>query len=437
MGDLSSYEISRFKSIKDATLDFGRVNIFIGGNGAGKSNILEAIGLTSACLGRGLGDSDIASKGLRITPSELMKSSFKDEDLPKTLALKACFRDNINYTATLRSSELDPLMRFSSETASNDIGKIFSRSPHGAKVFNSRQALEPEGYRGMWDQISTSFKVHGIPNNVANAFSEFSRYAIYQPQTDLLRGRVSGRVDSPPIGLHGEGLSSAVEGYLKTLNQLRRSKVSDDSENTNLKILEECTEMVWIPGWAGEFGVRPSDSQFISRDIATNSKNVVYFKDRFMKASRNQLSAYDSSEGTLFLLFCAIILAHPSAPKIFAVDNVDNALNPGMTRKLLEHIINVTLLATEFETDLGARQIFLASHNPTALDAFDIFDDEQKIFVVRRVEKGHTIIDPLVPKKGMTRNDWILAADGRNLSQYWLDGKIKGALKPNPTERPA
>lgn len=430
---LQKLEISRFKSIKDAVLEFGRVNIFIGGNGAGKSNILEAIGLTSACLGRGLGDSDIASKGLRITPSELMKSSFKDEDLPKTLALKAHFSDNINYSATLRGNELDPLMRFSSETASNDIGKIFSRSPHGAKVFNSRQALEPEGYRGMWDQISTAFEIHGIPKNVAKTFSEFSRYAIYQPQTDLLRGRVNGRVDSPPIGLHGEGLSSAVQGYLKTLNQLRRSK-DIDTENSNLKILEECTNMVWMPGWAGEFGVLPSDSQFISRDIAANSKNVVYFKDRFMKADRNQLSAYDSSEGTLFLLFSAIVLAHPSAPKIFAVDNVDNALNPGMTRKLLEHMINVTHLASEFETNLGARQIFLTSHNPTALDAFDIFDNEQKIFVVRRNEKGHTIIDPLVPKKGMTRNEWILAVDGRNLSQFWLDGKINGALTPNPTE---
>lgn len=430
---LRKLEISRFKSIKDAALDFGRVNIFIGGNGAGKSNILEAIGLTSACLGRGLGDSDIASKGLRITPSELMKSSFKDEDLPKTLALKAHFPDNINYAATLRSSEIDPLMRFSSESASNGVGKIFSRSPHGAKVFNSRQALEPEGYRGMWDQIGTAFEIHGIPKNVANTFSEFSRYVIYQPQTDLLRGRVNGRVDSPPIGLHGEGLSTAVQGYLKTLNQLRKSK-EVDTENSNLKILDECTKMVWMPGWAEVFGVRPSDSQFISRDIAANSKNVVYFKDRFMKASRNQLSAYDSSEGTLFLLFSAIVLAHPSAPKIFAVDNVDNALNPGMTRKLLEHMINVTRMASEFETDLGARQIFLTSHNPTALDAFDIFDDEQKIFVVRRNEKGHTIVDPLVPKNGMTRNEWILAVDGRNLSQFWLDGKIKGALTPNPIE---
>lgn len=65
---LRKLKIYRFKSVREATLDFGRVNLFIGGNGTGKSNILEAIGMVSACLGRGLGDSDISGKGIRVTP---------------------------------------------------------------------------------------------------------------------------------------------------------------------------------------------------------------------------------------------------------------------------------------------------------------------------------------------------------------------------------
>ena len=76
---LRKLKILGFKSVKAATLDFGRVNIFIGANGSGKSNLLEAIGLASACLGRRTGDSEIARKRMRITPTELMKSSFKKE----------------------------------------------------------------------------------------------------------------------------------------------------------------------------------------------------------------------------------------------------------------------------------------------------------------------------------------------------------------------
>ena len=86
---LQKLKILGFKSVKAATLDFGRVNIFIGANGSGKSNLLEAIGLASACLGRGTGDSEFASKGMRITRTELIKSSFKNEKPAKTLELEA------------------------------------------------------------------------------------------------------------------------------------------------------------------------------------------------------------------------------------------------------------------------------------------------------------------------------------------------------------
>ena len=80
---LKKLTVERFKSIRNATLELGRVNILIGGNGAGKSNVLEAIGVLSAALERGLGDTDLSKKGVRITPPELMKSAFKKHE-PKT-----------------------------------------------------------------------------------------------------------------------------------------------------------------------------------------------------------------------------------------------------------------------------------------------------------------------------------------------------------------
>ncbi|PIY18735.1 hypothetical protein COZ13_09040 [Candidatus Desantisbacteria bacterium CG_4_10_14_3_um_filter_40_18] len=44
--------VKNFKSIKDLEIDCGRINLFIGEPNAGKSNILEAIGLLSWCGGR-------------------------------------------------------------------------------------------------------------------------------------------------------------------------------------------------------------------------------------------------------------------------------------------------------------------------------------------------------------------------------------------------
>jgi hypothetical protein len=250
---------------------------------------------------------------------------------------------------------------------------------------------------------------------------------IYTPQTDFLRGRQSGRIDSPPIGLHGEGLPEAVSSFLDMWRKLR-PRSPNDSSRIEWEIIDQCASLVWLPGWASRFGTHRAKATLTSRDLADRFSKTVFFIDRFMHSSRNQLSVYDSSEGTLFLLFAAIVISHPDAPKTFALDNVDSGLNPRLTRRLIEHIIRICDLSHDNESSLGLRQVFLTSHNPTALDAFDLFDDNQRIFVVKRNEKGHTTATPLQPSDKMTREEWEIAKGSRNLSQLWLDGDIPGAL---------
>jgi energy-coupling factor transporter ATP-binding protein EcfA2 len=421
---LTELQITRFKSVREETLNLGKVNLFIGGNGSGKSNLLEAIGLASACLSRGLSDSDIARKGLRLTPPELMKSSFKNEELPKTLALSASFSGSVEYKSVLQSREGDPLLRFFSESAQASSKRVFGRSNRGASATGVPHADRLEQHRGLWDQIKATYD---IDSHVDHEFQQFSRYVIYTPQTDFLRGRQSGRIDTPPIGLHGEGLPEAVTSYL----DIWRNYQTTAMEKTNpaeKQIIDSCIDLVWLPGWAHKFGTHYAKPTLTSRDIADRSSQIVYFVDQFMHATRNRLSVYDSSEGTLLLLFAAIILSHPDAPKTFALDNVDNALNPRLTRRLVEQIIRVCSTSTAVGSGLGAKQVFLTSHNPTALDAFDLFDDDNRVFVVRRSERGHTTAQRLVPPKGMTKDQWEVVKAGRNLSQLWLDGDIPGAL---------
>ena len=423
---LERLKIARFKSVRNQTLDLGRVNLFIGGNGSGKSNFLEAIGLVSACLGRGLGDSDIGAKGLRITPPELMKSSFKNESLPRTLELAGTFSDGLVYKAVLQSRENDPQLRFFLESAEIRGERVLGRSYRGVRAMGVSLADRLDQHRGLWDQVKATID---IPSELGDAFSEFSRYVIYSPQTDLLRGRQSGKVDVPPAGLHGEGLPGAVSSYLSEFYRLRRKeRRRKGSGGAEWEIKDESSDLVWLPGWALFFGTHRGKPSLTSRDVADLSSEMVIFLDKFMHASRNELSVYDSSEGTLFLLFVAIILSHPEAPRVFALDNVDNALNPKLTRKLVEQVIRVVSATESTETSLGARQVFLTSHNPTALDAFDLFNEDQRVFVVSRNERGHTTADPLVPPPNKTREEWELAKNGRNLSQVWLDGDIPGAL---------
>ena len=50
---LDQLSVRTFKSLDDVTVDLGLVNVFIGANGSGKSNLLEALGILSAAADGG------------------------------------------------------------------------------------------------------------------------------------------------------------------------------------------------------------------------------------------------------------------------------------------------------------------------------------------------------------------------------------------------
>ena len=415
--------IERFKSIRKASFKPGRVNLFIGGNGAGKSNALEAIGVVSAALERGISDDDLSRKGVRITPPELMKSAFKHFELPRTLQITAEFPDEIAYRMNLSGSQEDTILAFFSEKCTHGGDRIFGRSPRGSSVLGESIPRKLSRYRSLWDQVRNAFE---FPPAVENALESLYKFAIYTPQTDFLRGVKNGRVNTPPIGLHGEGLPEAVRGLLK---QPRRSgRRRRTKKKTKYELANRAIRLATLPQWANSVEVGKVQEYMASRDMLDRKEDMVYFIDKFMHLKRNTLSVYDSSEGTLFLLFAAVLLSHDKSPRVFALDNVDSALNPAMTRALLEAVIEITNTSHKANLDIGPRQVFLTSHNPSSLDAFDLFDPHQRIFVVERNDEGHTEITRLRPKKGISREDWYEAANGRSLSQLWLDGWIRGAL---------
>ena len=51
---IKQLNIKGFKSIWQDSLDLGQMNVFIGTNGAGKSNLLEAIAMMSCAIDGGI-----------------------------------------------------------------------------------------------------------------------------------------------------------------------------------------------------------------------------------------------------------------------------------------------------------------------------------------------------------------------------------------------
>ena len=78
--------ISGFKSIENIEIELGQINIFIGNNGSGKSNILEAIGMLSAAVSGRVDDESIIWRGVRPGLPCLYKSAFKDSAKDKDIS---------------------------------------------------------------------------------------------------------------------------------------------------------------------------------------------------------------------------------------------------------------------------------------------------------------------------------------------------------------
>lgn len=414
---LRKLAIKGFKSIVGKHLEFGRVNLFIGPNGAGKSNILEAIGIMSAALGRDITDLELQRKGVRLSVPTLFKSAFKNKTLRVNFDLEAVMDYDVKYDVRITASENSETMRFSTEHVRLNNITYMGRSNHGITlkgVEGLRPDISPE--RGLWDRFQ---EVVECPNELSQEFNKLAKFSIYAPQTTFLRGTDIESVPVKPIGLLGGGLPQAAVTVL-TNPEWSKPEIQ--------RLIGEILGLVWMPGWANEFKIAPADPKKVSSQVRT-AEQTLYFKDRFMKRGRDLLSAYDSSEGSLYLLFLAVLALHPEAPKIFALDNVDNALNPAVTRELLEKLIALTCEDRFRNHGIGPEQVFLTSHNPTALDAFDLFNDDQRIFVVsRETDSGYTKIERLKPKKGMTKSDWISISKGKNLSEMWISGMIDDAL---------
>ena len=79
--------IKNFKSIYDLDINVGRINLFIGENGSGKSNLLEALVFVSASQSNKLDNEFLVSRGLRVTEPTLMRSAFEEENKNKDIEI--------------------------------------------------------------------------------------------------------------------------------------------------------------------------------------------------------------------------------------------------------------------------------------------------------------------------------------------------------------
>lgn len=206
-----------------------------------------------------------------------------------------------------------------------------------------------------------------------------------------------------PVGLAGGGLS---EG----LRILRQSAVNNDRVEEALESVED------LFSWVEDFSTSAQISHILSGAVP-REKNVITFTDRYMKRDNNRLTAADASEGVLYAIFLLVLCMSPRGPKIFAVDNIEQTLNPRLVRRL------AGLLQEWFRDYIPEKQMFCTAHNPMILDGFDLLDDTVRLFVVDRDSDGLTRIRRITVTEELVRES---KEKHISWSQLWVNGYIGG-----------
>jgi hypothetical protein len=391
---LRKIRIQNYKSILDDTLELGRLNVFIGENGCGKTNILEALAMTAQALAGDLTADALSNRGIRLARPSLTLSAFTGLTPPTA----------IEITIGEWSEAIRIVSKGKKHSLSNDPWKVVSRL--AAFVQAKRRLTElaatlesnEENRGALVDWLNRSFLTEEVAFKMNEAevealADELDSFAIYAVHSPALRGFQS---DSKrvPLGIYGEGLDTAIAA----LDEAQRA---------------ELAERAGCISWFKKLDLDEDDRLKLQGFKLGRSTSALYFMDKFMPAENNVFSAENANEGILHVLFYLTLFLSKQTPKIFAIDNIESALNPQLCRELIKELAQ---LAAQ-----GDKQAFITTHNPAILDGLNLHDDEQRLFVVSRDDEGHTVTDRIRLKPETA------AGEPRfKLSELWMRGMIGG-----------
>src|SRR6266853_7007645 len=141
---LRTLSVERFKSLVKLDLELGRINVFIGANGSGKSNLLGAVGIIGAAAFGRVDDETLLRRGVRPGVPQLYKTAFPMKSGVPHIRFWATSNAGARYEVTLWNPRADPspAWRFKTERLSRGPGdEVVTRSTTTVGKHNQAQGL--------------------------------------------------------------------------------------------------------------------------------------------------------------------------------------------------------------------------------------------------------------------------------------------------------
>ncbi len=333
MRTLEKLTIRNFKSIREQTLDLGRLNVFIGANGAGKSNLIASFRFLSEVISANL------AQHIRVRGGA----------------------DKLLYFGRKRSNEMEFSLEFGEDTNTNKYQLVLN-STDDDSLFVAREKVHYHDKRHHADP-----SCHTIASDTAESKLRLDSHISARRATEDLDGcRV--------YHFHDTSDTAAVKGTSKIDdNRYLRPQAENlaaflywmQKKHPSQFDLVECTIRQVAPFFEG---FRLEHSRLNEETIRLEWKEVG--NDAYFNAS-------SLSDGTLRFICLATLLLQPDLPATVLLDEPELGLHPAA----------LTLLAGLLSSAASRTQVIVATQSVTLVNQFEPEDvwtvdreDSQSVF---------------------------------------------------------
>jgi predicted ATPase len=373
-------KIENYRSLESVELNLNRLNLLVGPNNSGKSNLLNALAFLGQ-LSRG-SINDSFGAGPRAFEQILYRDAPIDSSIGVSVELEGlelesgC--DSARYSVAVRRTSPEApfevtdesLVLWDSEDDSEEEVVVFEtddrrKARFDGQTFGSTRDTLLFQFRG-----STR---HPEIGQVARALSRQRAYR-FDP---WVAGTPCDDVETRDLGHDGRNLPAV----LFTLRASAKERFD--------AIEERLAHLL------------PSFQRLTLPVIGNRSRALGMIEQAF----DSPFTARELSDGVL-LTIALVTLAHlETAPSIIGIEEPEQGLHPERLRHMMDLFQTMAEGVTEEEAEEGElpappRQIILTSHSPTMLEQFREFPES--IFVARR-DGGRSIIKPLTDYPDMEK----------------------------------
>lgn len=343
-------EVDGFRSLKKLVWDPKDLNVVIGPNASGKSNLLRVLDLLSLSARGRLGDHIQREGGMESLvwdgEADSIRIRAKMSPLPPSTDVAA---DSLTYELRLARIGKTSAYRIDYEILGNfcrmDRGettepfKLLERDPRHAVIFSTdeKRFVAPEASVSEEESL-LSAALGPFPVNpfIVEFQRELADWSIHQGfhthREAAIRTPSITRADTH-VNSDGQNLISVLHNLYETSREFK-----NDVDSAMRAAFGDEFEQLMFPAAADQ---------------------RIQLRVRWKSLGQDQ-SAANLSDGTLRFLFLMAVLANPKPPPLIAIDEPETGLHP-----------NMLPLVAEYAAEVARRsQVIITTHSPDLLNAF-------------------------------------------------------------------